>query len=134
MSNQGTCPELVSDGGRMMSMHTCGRKSKGHPEFPQLCGVHAGAILRQRQKDAARRDHRAEADARLADEQVRADAITEQFGVNLTLRTVFPTSGPGAFISRATGEVIISLADLEKLVSEVKHLKSALAEAEEMFR
>lgn len=115
----GTCKVKVSDGGRFISSHTCGRKLSGSDDYPELCGVHAAAKRRKAQKEADRLAITERRAAETAEFRTRVDALNERYGLKAISRTLTPTTGPGAFVSRPTGDVILSLDQLESLLAKL---------------
>lgn len=119
MKKTETCQEKVYPPGRAVTGHVCGRKLKGDPEFPDLCGTHVAAIHRRRERDTARKlaetQHR---DALRAD-QGRVEMLEGALDIALTLKTAMGDTGPDAFIHRTTGHVLVDIAELEKLARRV---------------
>jgi hypothetical protein len=113
------CIEMISAGNRSVSFNVCGRKLKGDAEFPHLCGTHVGVITRGRNKNATRAKLAEDVTRSLADFDARVAAINERYELDAIARTVNATSGPLAFVSRSTGDVVISLARLEALLAEL---------------
>jgi hypothetical protein len=129
-----TCKVQVSDGARSMRFHTCGKKLSGSDDYPEYCGMHAAAKRRQSAKDDHRITRTAEIEAAMKATRDRTDRVAATLGVELTVETRFPTTGPDAFLpSQPTGKVIVDIAQLEALVKDVERLRSALAEAAEAF-
>lgn len=118
-----TCQVKISDGGRLMSFHVCGRKLSGSADYPELCGPHASAQRRAKEKENARhslRDERAkEVDA--ADEH--AVSLSVALGVTVSAQTVVPWSGPEAGVSRPTGYALLKLDDLAKIAERLRELE-----------
>lgn len=112
-----TCIERVH---RDYSSYNCGRKLKGDPEFPHLCGIHVGAIHRTRAKIAKRNQYANETAALTQSTKERADAAAAALGVQLQVESTHETTGPNAYVSRPSGRVSISLDELEQLVKRLE--------------
>ena len=124
---EATCQVRVSDGGRLMSTHACGRKLSGSDEYPELCGLHASAKHRALEKDQARREagDRRQAEVKAADAKVIA--LNNQLGIVAVAETKFPTTGVDAYHEIPTGNAIVPVDQLEKLAAEIDQLRTELA-------
>jgi hypothetical protein len=101
--------------------HECGKKLKGDPEYPSLCGLHVSAIRRARAKRAEEEavwKARNEAGAAL---NARIEAVSGPLGLDIRQSSV------------TTGRVSVDIDQLEALAKRVAKLESALAEAERMW-
>lgn len=134
MSITETCQERVYPPGRAMTGHACGRKLKGDPEFPELCGTHVAASRRRREKDAAREEIKTQYQDTLRADQERVCKVEGVLGFAVTLKTAMSDTGPDAFIRRSTGQALVDISALESVVAELSNLRSQLAEAEQAFR
>lgn len=118
------CITSISDGGRMMSFHSCGNKLKGDPEYPHLCGLHVSAIRRALDKGATRRARKLELAAADLDIEQRARAVSVALGTKLEPGWRYPSSGPDSHIGHLTGRVEVELSFLEGLAAELVRLKA----------
>lgn len=101
------------------SSYPCGRKLKGDPRYPTLCGLHVSVRDRAAKKEELRKQITAERADGLHAMEARAKSLSDRHGVTLHVQTVFPAKGPGAFVSKPTGKVIISLDELEALLAKL---------------
>jgi hypothetical protein len=115
-----TCKVYVYD---RYSSHACGRKLKGDPDYPGLCGIHVGARRRQKQKDEEQVRSAETARQQLADATARAAALTSLLGVEITVGTSFSQSGPEAFIRKPNGYARVRMDDLAKIVARIEELE-----------
>lgn len=129
-----SCIESVSDGGRFITSHVCGKKLKGDAEFPWLCGLHVSAIRRARSKEAKRAETKARRQAELETENAKLIALNARLGIRSTLQTTMPTTGPDAFIGVSTGYAIVRLDQLENLANQISEAHKTFNELEEQLR
>lgn len=115
MSITETCQVRIPDGGRLMSSHTCGKKLSGSDDYPELCGQHASAKRRAQSKKSAREEAEARLNQQREADAARVVALNAKLGTKALLCTVMATAGPEAFIGKSTGEVTITIAELEAL-------------------
>jgi hypothetical protein len=115
-----TCPERISDGGRLMSSHTCGRKLSGSDDFPELCGLHAGVKRRALAKDRARRDANAQRIEAVKEIDAQVSDLNDRLGIKAIAQTAFPTSGLNLYRAVPTGNVVIAIEDLQALADRIQ--------------
>lgn len=121
------CIKRVSDGGRMMTTHECGKYLKGDPEFPHWCGVHVAAKRRVRskveQRDALKSQREEERDA--ASKQLCE--LNDELGIRSTLSLIYPRSGPDAWTGGVpTGKAVVEVEQLEQLAGRIRGLEAEL--------
>ena len=114
-----TCIERVTDGGRLVSSHSCDRKLKGDPEYPYLCGLHVAAARRAVAKSQARAELKEAREGALDEFRARVEEFNQRYDVKAVAKVLMPTAGPGAHILQANGDVIISLDQLEALIARL---------------
>lgn len=115
MSITETCQVRVPDGGRFISAHTCGKKLSGSNDYPELCGQHASVKRREQSKKAAREEASVRLNEQRDADAARVVALNAKLGTKALLRTSMATTGPEAFIGKSTGEVTVTIAELEAL-------------------
>jgi hypothetical protein len=122
------CIKHVSDGGRSVALHDCGRKLKGDAEYPYLCGMHVSVLRRGQDKYAVRNARKLELAAADLDIERRAKAVSVALGTELQPGWHYPTKGPNAHIGHLTGKVEVELSFLEGLAAELVRLKAIVDE------
>lgn len=120
------CIESVPDGGRFITSHTCGKKLKGDTEFPWLCGLHVSVIHRRRSKGQQHNELRTQRSLELETANTELEQLNTRLGITSTLRTLFPTKGPDAFVSRPTRDAVVPVEKLRELADRLDELTEAL--------
>lgn len=128
-----TCIERVSDGGRMMSSHNCGKKLKNFEEFPYLCGQHVAAILRKRTKEGQRKALIEQREEERLAANTELEQLNTQLGITSILETRAPQQGVEAWIYRPTGNAIVPVEKLRDLQKRLADLYKQLDEAHGLF-
>lgn len=124
-----SCVESVTDGSRMMSFHTCGRKLKGDPEFPHLCGLHVAAIKRGRSREVQRQEIKKQREAELQAASAELEALNTRLGITSVIQTSFVTKGPEAWTSKPTGNAIVPVEKLQELADRLSDLETRMTDA-----
>jgi hypothetical protein len=105
------CGVSVSDGGRSVGTHDCGKPIKN--EELGMCGVHASAVKRRQAGDVERFERRAANNAEL-------DAIREELKT-LGVDALAHTTHDRDFITRWTGNVVLSMTELRRILNREEH-------------
>ena len=127
-----TCQELSSPGTFMV--RTCGRKLSGSEDYPDLCGMHASAKRRAKPKGQQREDLRERRQAELLEANGKLVALNAKLGIQSTLQTTMPTTGPGAFIGMATGHAIVRIDQLEWLADQIAEAMELVGELQDQIQ
>jgi hypothetical protein len=123
----GTCQVNISDGGRTISFHTCGRKLSKSEDYPDLCNLHASIKRRELAKAEQRIQGVQTAVAEREAVSQRVSAVSAALNIPMVPETYYPVTGPHAHTGlRVTGQVMVQLDQLEKLASRVAFLESEL--------
>lgn len=133
MSTQ-TCRERISDGGRAVTFHTCGRKLSGSDDYPELCGLHASAKRRALAKEAARLTSSARRAAEVAAADAKVIDLNNRLEIAAVAQTTFPTSGIDAYYQVPTGNAIVPIDQLASLADRIRELKATVDSLEEQLQ
>ena len=104
------CPKLVSDGGRSVGAHYCGRQIKD--EERGLCGLHAAANRRHREKVDAMKERRERNGKLVNADKDRIIAL----GIDAQVETFLDRD----FVHIHTGRISMTLAELERALEAAR--------------
>lgn len=129
------CAERTSAGTRSMDFNNCGRKLKGDPEFPWLCGLHIAGIRRSRSRSQQRQSLGEEIEGLRQTAGAELEILNARLGITSTLELNYPVRGPEQFLGgRPTGNAIVPVEKLRELADMIANLGEALEEANGLFK